>query len=586
MGLFVPFQPPPAEYANHLAVPQPQRLRLPSAHWLLLFLVLLCLIPRVLMALRIPSVCPDGVLYIHLAQAIDAGDWRSGFRDTTFNVYPLILTGLHRLGFDWEFAAKLWGVTVSSLVVLPLWGWVRRQFDDRIALVACLLYAVNPKFIEWSPEVMRDPTFWLLFMTAIYWLWRAVTEVRYSWFLADGAAIMLASLTRMEGLFLLIPLTLWTFWRFVALGGGAGGSVPLLHRSSAEPGPPPSTACEQAVAHRTNKSRLSNDCKRLLLGAVLCVLVFPALAVAVKVGWAYGHSDWSVLRLSPLARVETWLQWVVGHAPANVDAEGLEKPLGFSRMIWIFIPTMTRGLSPVFALLMFGGIWGWRRVWGRRDHQPLFYTAVVIMCGIWIQLWYDRNICPRYALPIVLMASPWAALGLLGLISRLLRIAGWMRWGTRPQQTVVASVAVIVALISLGDAMTSNGKYFETRQMAADLGCWVRNKYPQSPAIVGPVGITPIISFYARNAPYRPFRWEADDDSILLMIQQSQAGVVLLQPAKELTAVRCAALAARLKEAGLEPVDRSALPATCDGLSVLLRGRQDSHVVREPSRVY
>jgi 4-amino-4-deoxy-L-arabinose transferase-like glycosyltransferase len=547
MGLFVPFQPPPDEYANHLALPQPQRLRLPSAHWLLLFLVLLCLIPRAVMALRIPSVCPDGVLYIHLAQAIDAGDWRSGFRDTTFNVYPLILTGLHRLGFDWELAAELWGVTVSSLVVLPLWGWVRRHFDDRVALLACLLYAVNPKFIEWSPEVMRDPTFWLLFMTAIYWLWRAVTEVRYRWFLAAGAAIMLASLTRMEGLFLLIPLTLWTFWRFVAL--------------------------------RTDR-------KRLLLGAVLCVVIFPALAAAVKVGWACGHSDWSVLRLSPLARVETWLQSLLGHAPANVDAEGLEKPLGSGRMIWIFIPTMTRGLSPVFALLMFGGIGGWRRVWGRRDHQPLFYTAVVIMCGIWIQLWYDRNICPRYALPIVLMASPWAALGLLGLISRLLRIAGWMRCGVRPQQAIVAAVAATVALISLGDAMTSNGKYFETRQMAADLGCWVRNKYPQSPAIVGPVGITPIISFYARNAPYRPFRWEADDDSILSMIEQSQAGVVLLQPAKELTEARCAALAARLKEAGLEPVDRSALPATCDGLSVLLRGPQDPHIVREPSRVY
>ncbi len=62
---------------------------------------------------------------------------------------------------------------------------------------------------------------------------------------------------------------------------------------------------------------------------------------------------------------------------------------------------------------MFGGIWGWRRVWARRDHQALFCTAVVIMCGIWVQLWYDKTICPRYALPIVLMASPFAALGFL-----------------------------------------------------------------------------------------------------------------------------------------------------------------------------
>jgi 4-amino-4-deoxy-L-arabinose transferase-like glycosyltransferase len=570
MGLFVPFQPPPDEYSNHLAVPQPERLRLPRAHWLLLLLVLLCLIPRALMALRIPSVCPDGVLYIHLAQAIEAGDWRSGFRDMAFNIYPLILVGLHHLGLGWELAAGLWGVTVSSLVVLPLWGWVRRQFDDRVALVACLLYAVNPKFIEWSPEVMRDPTFWLLFMLAIYWLWRAVTEVHYVRFLAAGAAIVLASLTRIEGLFLLIPLALWIFWRVVALSGWP--------KTASAAGVSPAQAAAAATPQRARR--------KLLLGAVVCAVVFPALLAAINIGWACNNSGWEVLRLSPLARVETWLASVLGHAPANVNAEGLEKPLGFGRMLWIFFPTMTRGLSPVFALLMFGGIWGWRRAWARRDHQPLFYTAIVIMCGIWVQLWYDRNICPRYALPIVLMASPFAALGLLALIGRLLRIAGWLGWGIRPRQAVVAAVAAIVASIGLCDAMSSNGKYFETRQMAADVGCWVRTTYPRPPAIVGPVGITPIISFYAHNAPYQPFRWEADNASILSMIEQSRAEVVLLQPAKELTEQRCAALAARLEASGLKPVDRSDLPPTCDGLSVLVRAKQNSRIARQPSPAY
>jgi hypothetical protein len=318
----------------------------------------------------------------------------------------------------------------------------------------------------------------------------------------------------------------------------------------------------------------------------LCIIVFPALLATINVGWAFSHSGWGALRLSPLARILPWLQSVLGHAPANVDAEGLEKPLGFGRMLWIFFPTMTRGLSPVFALLMFGGMWGWRRMWARRDHQSLFYVAIVIMCGIWIQLWFDRNICPRYALPIVLMASPFAALGLLGLIGRLLRITAWLRWGVRPQQTAIAAVTAIVAIISLSDAMTSNGKYFETRRMAADLGFWVRDNYSRPPVIVGPVGITPIISFYAHNAPYRPFRWEADDDLIMSLVEQSRAGVVLLQPAKELNEVRCDVLAARLKDSGLKMVDRSVLPTTCDGLSVLVRARQNPRVVRAPSRQY
>ena len=47
---------------------------------------------------------------------------------------------------------------MSSLTVLPLFGWTRRQFDDRLATIACLLYAVHPKLIEWSPELVRDPS--------------------------------------------------------------------------------------------------------------------------------------------------------------------------------------------------------------------------------------------------------------------------------------------------------------------------------------------------------------------------------------------------------------------------------------------
>lgn len=546
MALFIPFQPASAEYLNHLAVREPERLRLPSAPWLLLILVVLCLIPRVVMALRIPSVCPDGVLYIRLAESLDAGDLRSGFRDMALNIYPVILTGLHRLGFDWEVGAAVWGVTISSLVVLPLWGWARRQFDDRVALVACLLYAVNPKMIEWSPEVMRDPTFWFLFTLSIYLLWRAVTEVRHGYFVAAGAAVMLASLTRIEGLFLLIPLVLWTFWRYLALEQGR---------------------------------------RKLVVGAVLCVALFPLLIAMVNVIWFCGHAGWAVVRLDPAARIGPWMESMLGRKVVVAGADG-EEALNFGRMIWVFIPTMTRGLSPVFALLMLGGIWGWRRVWARRDHQPLFLMSIVIMCGIWVQLWYDKNICPRYALSIVLMGSVFAALGFFGFVDRLLRIMRWLQWGSLRQETLVATVAVVIVAISLADAMTSNTKYFETRRMAADMGCWMQREFVDPPMLVGPVGITPIVSYYASRTPFEMFRWEAGDASILTLIEQSKPGVVLLRPTKQLTAERCAVLIDRLKEAGLEPLDRSALPPTCDDLSVLVRPTAALQVGRGPTRVY
>ena len=271
------FEPPPADYPNHLAGPQPERLRLPRVRWLLVLLVALCLAATGDDGPAIPGVCPDGVLYIHLAQAIETGDLKTGFQEMALNIYPLVLVLLHHLGLDWELAASLWGVTISSLVVLPLWGWARRQFDDRVALVACLLYAFHPKLIEWSPEVMRDPTFWFLFVLAFYLLSRAVTEVRHRWFIAAGAAMILALLARFEGLFLLVPFLLWTLWRWLALRTGRG---------------------------------------KLLTGAVLCVVVLPALLLFLNLVWFPGHTQWTGIRFAPLARVKIWLEspWDAGRS--------------------------------------------------------------------------------------------------------------------------------------------------------------------------------------------------------------------------------------------------------------------------------
>ena len=313
-----------------------------------------------------------------------------------------------------------------------------------------------------------------------------MTEVRYGWFLAAGAAIMLASLTRIEGLFLPIPLALWTFWRWLGL--------------------------------RTMR-------RKLLFGAVLCVAVFPLALLLVNLFWLCGHSGWTTIRLDVLARAQLWLRSLLGHAADISSEDSLDRPMTVGRMIWVFIPTMTRGLGPAFALLMFGGMWGWRRVWARRDQQALFCTAVVIMCGIWVQLWFDKTICPRYALPIVLMASPFAALGLLGFTTRLIRVAQWTQSYFRsaeshsPNNVLHAArtgalpwaVLAVVAAISLTDAMTSNVRYFEARRTAVVFGRWLGREYPQSFRLAGPPVLAAIAAHYAHNGSYLVLGQDASD---------------------------------------------------------------------------
>jgi len=531
--------PVPDDFPNGLADPLPQRAALRARPALWVGLVLLCLVPRALIVLRIAGVCPDAVLYIDLAKSLDAGDLRAGLREMQLNTFPAILVLLHRLGLDWVTGGQLWNIAAASLVVLPLYGWARRQFDDRVALVACLLYAVHPKLIVWSPELIRDPTFWLLFMLSIYLLWRAVTEVRIGWFLAAGLAMTLSWLTRFEGLFLFIPLTLWTFWRWRALTTARG---------------------------------------RLLVGAAASVVALPALVLAINVLLLRGHDQFALARLRPLSLLQAWVASLFGQpvrSTAGIVAEaGGPAGIPFGHMLWEFFPTMTRGLSPAFALLMFGGLWGWRRVWSRRDHQPLFYAALAMLGGIWINLWYVEVSCPRYAFPIVLMASPFAALGLLGLTARCLRGAVRLGLGAQARPAAVAApLATVVLLAAVGVL----GVDYGPRKVEVELGHWIRRNFGPEAQLAGPIGLGTSVSFYAEGRCV-PFPLEPADETIVAAVRQCKPDVLLLQRMKRMQPDRYAPLIERMKEFGLEPVDGSCLPAGAGKLHVLVRPRAGPRV--------
>jgi hypothetical protein len=229
---------------------------------------------------------------------------------------------------------------------------------------------------------------------------------------------------------------------------------------------------------------------------------------------------------------------------------------------------MTRGLAPIFALLMFAGLWGWRHLWARRDHQALFYTCVVILCGIWVQLWYDKNISRRYALPIVLIASPMAALGLLALTTRLQRVAKWLGWQARSQHALALATLVGIMLSGLTHAMTSND---DARRMAADIGCWVRQEFSAPPTIVGPRFMERIVKYYSENCSYVTLPPDANDALILSLVAQSRADVVILWPSKRLSPQRCTSLIGRLKPVGLTPLAPDILPDAVDKFHVLVR---------------
>jgi 4-amino-4-deoxy-L-arabinose transferase-like glycosyltransferase len=535
----------PASYPNHLAAPRPTRTPVSFAPWLAVFLVLACLIPRLLMALKVDVVCVDGVLYLRLAQALEQGILNPpDSMGMQLNFYSTILAQLHRLGLSWEFAPKVLGVTLSSLAVLPIFGWVRRQFDDRVAVVACLLYAVHPDLIEWSPEAMREPMFWFFFTLALYLSWRAVVEVRLGFYFAAGIAITLSALTRVEGLFLVIPLAWWTVVRWQALEEGR---------------------------------------RRLLLGTALVAAAFPAVLIAVNLAWVGNDTSWALLRTGPLQRVQWWAEsWI---APEMAEAIPVASPTGdfsptpdargpnsraaaaaslpaaplphlpFVVAAWRYVDRMGRGLWPPFALLMFGGYFGWRRVFDRRDHLPLAVVGLAIAGGAWIHLWNTQDLSSRYALTIVVMSLRCAALGWFGMCGWVMRFAARVRLKPAVAAALPLALLALLAMTGWADALSGN---FENREALANLGRWIRAEYGDSCMLVGSERQLPLVGYYARasaNVAPRglssePFaRWvEGMHPDVVVISQRHQTPqdyAVLLQVRERL---------------GLEIVDAARMP--------------------------
>ena len=231
-----------------------------------------------------PRICPDGVLYIRLAQAVEAGNLQAGFQEMALNIYPVILmAAAPRWGWtgNWRLLVGCDDFQPRGAAAVGLGAAAIRR-PRRAGGVSALRGSSEDDRME--PRGHARPDLLVPLYVGDLLLWRAVTEVHYGYFIGAGAAITLASLTRIEGLLLLIPLALWTFWRWLALETGRG---------------------------------------KLLLGVTLCMVVFPSLLVSVNLIWLCmrfsGQFEWTGIRLSPLARVQWWLESLLGDATAGSE---------------------------------------------------------------------------------------------------------------------------------------------------------------------------------------------------------------------------------------------------------------------------
>jgi hypothetical protein len=278
--------------------------------------------------------------------------------------------------------------------------------------------------------------------------------------------------------------------------------------------------------------------------------VAPSLLLLVNLTLLHRHSHWEMARLDPIDFVRIWLQAQTGSAALGNASAATAVGLDLKTMLREFLPDLYKGFSPVYGLLMLGGLVAWRRTWLRSDHRPLLYTSLALLASIWCHLWIGHATCPRYLLPLVLMASPFAALALLA-------VAHWLAGAAQRRQAPagLARLAVVGCLtgVVMGEAGIDLWNDFHQQPVEAELGHWLQARYGPAPVLVGPRGITEVVNYYAKGS-CRSFLQSAPADEILTVVGQSHPDMLLLVCTRHQDYHR-PELLHEIRRAGLQPVD-------------------------------
>lgn len=150
---------------------------------------------------------PDGVLYIHQARAIYYGLWDSiltcsmGFLSN----YSILIVGFYKIFGDWVVAAKSVSFIFGSITLILLYLLIGRFFNDNITLLATLVFALMPDFVDRCADVVRGPVYWFWSVLGLYLFVIQIKKRNYLYLLFSCLCFFMAAWARIEAiLFILV----------------------------------------------------------------------------------------------------------------------------------------------------------------------------------------------------------------------------------------------------------------------------------------------------------------------------------------------------------------------------------------------
>ncbi len=153
----------------------------------------------------------DGILYIKMAKIVASGDLGKMSDYSFFNLYPVLIALAQPIFGDWELSGRMASAILGALTIIPLFLMVRKMIDQKVALLVSFLYMIGPHFVEYSSDVLREPSLWFFSITALWLAWEGMGGRKWYLLSLSGLFTGLAIFTRIEGIAIFILILSWVF---------------------------------------------------------------------------------------------------------------------------------------------------------------------------------------------------------------------------------------------------------------------------------------------------------------------------------------------------------------------------------------
>jgi len=324
-------------------------------------------------------------------------------------------------------------VFFGALTVIPLFFFFRKMFDLKIVVVACIFFVLSPRIGQYSSDVLREPLFWLLSMTALWMGWKGISDKSWIFIALSSLFTGLACFTRMEGVGVIMILCLWSGWL-------------LLYRE--------------------------RNIKHFFIFVIVFFISFPLIFAAPlyyvksKTGkWEMGH----VLSKIPamISKDSKAIDSGNERSPARFGTTGAEDIIKnkYTFFVWEVFYKFFRSFHVVLIPLLLFGIFRRRTIPYSKDEIPVLIWCSVFFVVALLYAFKESYVSTRHGLLMGIPSLLWVSIGFFELNAWLETFLKNRKWPAKHSRHIMVYVLAVICLVMLVKTLSpSNQDKLEMKQ--------------------------------------------------------------------------------------------------------------------------